>query len=468
MTWTALGVAELARALERRETSAREVVEAHLARIAALDPRLHAFVALDADGARAAADAADRARAAGGVGPLAGIPFVAKDIFAVRGHVRGNGSPAFAEAAPEPADAAAVARLRAAGAVLLGVVHMHELAYGATGVNPALGTPVNPWAADRVPGGSSSGSAVAVAARLAPLALGTDTGASIRLPAALCGVVGLKPTYGRTSRAGVTPLAWTLDHVGPLVRSVEDAALVLQALAGHDPADPASARVAVPDYRAALARPPARLRLGVPRGFARDAVDPEVDAAFTAALDVFRAAGATVIDVALPSLPLSAPALGATILAEANAALVPLLGPRLAAVGFDTRVRLEVGRTIPSSHYVAAQRFRTRLYEEAAAAFATVDLLALPVSPLAAPRIGEMTVSPGGRTAGVEEALTRFTAPFNLTGLPALALPSGFTRGGLPTALQLVAPPFAERRLLAAGCAYQGATAWHRRAPQLD
>jgi aspartyl-tRNA(Asn)/glutamyl-tRNA(Gln) amidotransferase subunit A len=412
--------------------------------------------------------AGDRALAAGTPGPLAGVPFVAKDIFAVRGHARGNGSAAFAGAPPEASDATAVARLRAAGAVLVGVVHMHELAYGATGVNPGLGTPVNPWAAEHVPGGSSSGSAVAVAARLVPAALGTDTGASIRLPAALCGVVGLKPTYGRTSRAGVTPLAWTLDHVGPLVGSVEDAALVLQALAGHDPADPASARLPVPDYAAALARPTAKLRVGVPRDFARVGVDPEVDAAFVAALDVFRAAGATIVDVWLPSIRFSAPALGASIMAEANAALLPILGARLPAVGVDTRVRLEVGRTIAGSHYLAAQQLRTRLYEEARAAFASADLLALPVAPLGAPRIGEMTVRVDGREAGVEEALTRFTAPFNLTGLPALALPSGFTRAGLPTSLQLVAPPFAEARLLAAGHAYQGATDWHRRAPALD
>ena len=466
MTLTALGVAELAHALRGRETTARAIAEAHLAAIAAHDARLHAFVAVMADEALAAAAAADRALAAGTAGPLTGVPFVAKDIFAVRGHARGNGSPAFAGAAPEPADATAVARLRAAGAVLLGVVHMHELAYGATGVNPALGTPVNPWGADRMPGGSSRGSAVAVAARMAPVALGTDTGASIRLPAALCGVVGLKPTYGRTSRAGVTPLAWTLDHVGPLVRSVEDAALVLHVLAGHDPADAASARLPVPDYAAALARPPARLRLGVPRDFLRS-VDAEVDAAFGAALDALRGAGATVVDVALPSLPLSAPALGAAIMSEANAALLPILGPRLAAVSLETRVRLEVGRTVSGAHYLAAQQLRTRLYEEARAVFASVDLLALPVTPLAAPRIGETTVRVGDHEAGVEEALTRFTAPFNLTGLPALALPAGFTRAGLPTSLQLVAPPFAEARLLAAGHAYQGVTDWHRRAPAL-
>jgi aspartyl-tRNA(Asn)/glutamyl-tRNA(Gln) amidotransferase subunit A len=468
MTPAMLGVADLARALARRELTARAVAEAHLERITALDGRLHAFVAVMGDEALAAAADADRALAAGTAGPLAGVPFVAKDIFAVRGHARGNGSSAYAGARPEPADATAVARLRAAGAVLLGVVHMHELAYGATGVNPALGTPTNPWAPGHVPGGSSSGSAVAVAGRLATVALGTDTGASIRLPAALCGVVGLKPTYGRTSRAGVTPLAWTLDHVGPIVRSVEDAALVLQVLAGHDPADPASARVAVPDYAAALARPPAKVRIGVPRELGRGELEPEVDGAFTAALDVFRATGARIVDVSLPSLPLSAPALGASILAEASAALLPLLGPRLAAVGIDTRVRLEVGRTIAGTHYLAAQRLRTRLYEEAREAFAAADLLALPVVPLVAPKIGELTVRVGSRDAGVEEALTRFTAPFNLTGLPALALPSGFGPTGLPTSLQLVAPPFAERRLLAAGHAYQSATDWHLREPQLD
>lgn len=462
---TTLPLASLVRALRARETTAVAVVEAHLARIRVLDPRFHAFVTVLADDALAAAGAADRALERGAGGALAGVPVAVKDIFAVRGVVRGNGSEAFAGDPPAAADASAVTRLRAAGAVVLGTTHMHELAFGATGMNPALGTPVNPWSAGHVPGGSSSGSAVAVAARLAPAALGTDTGASIRLPAAFCGVSGLKPTFGRVSRAGVTPLAWTLDHTGPLARTAEDLAIVLQALAGHDPADPSSARVPVPDYAAGLGRGLRGVRFGVPRRFALATVDPEIAALFEGALGALRDAGAAVEDVELPTLEFSSPMLGAVIIAEANAALVPLLGARLARVGVDTRIRLEVGRAIGAPHYLAAQRLRTRLYEEACAALARVDLLATPLAVVPPPRLGEMRARAGEVELGVEEACTRLTAPFNLTGLPALAVPCGFTRAGLPASLQVVGRPFAEAAVLAAGHGYQGVTDWHRRAP---
>ena len=235
----------------------------------------------------------------------------------MRGVVRGNGSPAFADAPPAERDATVVARLRAAGAVILGTTHMHELAFGPTGVNPLLGTPVNPWGEGRVPGGSSSGSGVAVGSRLAPLALGSDTGGSIRVPASFCGISGLKPTYGRVSRAGATPLAWSLDHIGPMARTVEDLALALQVLAGHDPADPASARVPVPDYAAGLGRGLRGTRIGVPRHFALAIVDPEVARAFEAALAHLAAAGASVRDVVVPALAHAGPALGAVILSEA-------------------------------------------------------------------------------------------------------------------------------------------------------
>src|SRR5579875_1417100 len=229
-----LSVAELGRRLRAREVRAAEVIEDHLAEVAARDGRLHAFAHVTVDAALLAARAADAALARGEGGPLTGVPIAVKDNVAVRGVVGTNGSPAFAGAPPASTDATAVARLRAAGAVVLGTTHMHELAFGPTGVNPALGTPANPWAPGRVPGGSSSGSG---AAGLVPAALGTDTGGSVRIPASLCGVTGLKPTYGRVSRAGVTPLAWSLDHVGPLARSVEDVALVLEAIAGADPGD---------------------------------------------------------------------------------------------------------------------------------------------------------------------------------------------------------------------------------------
>jgi aspartyl-tRNA(Asn)/glutamyl-tRNA(Gln) amidotransferase subunit A len=463
-----LSVAEMRAALARREATAVEITEACLEALRARDGAVHAFVTVTADDALAAARAADAALARGDAGPLAGVPVGVKDLFAVRGVARSNGSAACLDDPPAAADAGAVARLRAAGAVVVGTTHLHEFAFGPTGVNPALGTPANPWAAGRMPGGSSSGSGAAVAARLVPAALGTDTGGSIRVPASFCGVTGLKPTYGRVTRAGVTPLAWTLDHVGPLARSAEDAALLLGVLAGADPADRTSARVPVPDYAARLERPLRGVRIGVPRAFAGAILDPEVERTFVAALRELGAAGAVVSDVSLPALGDAGPALGAIILAEARSALAPPLATRRERVSVELRVYLELGKLVTAEHYLAAQRLRSRLYEETRAALARVDLLATPATVLAAPRLAELLqVRIGDLDMGVLEAICRLTGPFNLTGLPALALPCGFTRDGLPIGLQLVGRPFAEADVLAAGHAYQRATDWHRRRPPL-
>jgi aspartyl-tRNA(Asn)/glutamyl-tRNA(Gln) amidotransferase subunit A len=464
---TELSIAALGRALRARETTAVTILEAYLARIAALDGRVRAFVTVTAEDALEAARAADAALAAGQGGPLAGIPVAVKDLLAVRGVVRGNGSLAFAGTAASAHDATTVARLRAAGAVILGTTHMHELAFGPTGVNPLLGTPANLWGGGRVPGGSSSGSGAAVSAGLAPAALGSDTGGSIRVPASFSSISGLKPTYGRVSRAGATPLAWSLDHIGPMARSAEDLAILLQAIAGYDPADPASARLPVPDYVACLGRGLRGLRVGVPRHFALALVDPEVSRAFEAALADLRTAGAAVGDVTVPALEHSGEALGAVIISEAGAALRPLLGERIEQVSIEVRVYLELAKLLSAETYLAAQRYRTRLYEEMRAALATVDVLALPTTLLPPPREGDLAVRIGASDVGAIEAIARLTGPFNLTGLPALSVPCGFTADGLPVGLQLVGNPFAESRVLAAGHAYQNVTDWHRRRPPL-
>jgi aspartyl-tRNA(Asn)/glutamyl-tRNA(Gln) amidotransferase subunit A len=463
---TELSLAQLRETLRERSASAVEVLDAHLAAVRERDGRVHAFVRL-AEDAHAAARVADVALRDGTAGPLAGIPVGVKDLFAVRGLVRGNGSAVFAGDPPARNDATVVARLRGAGAVIVGTTHMHELAFGPTGVNPALGTPANPWGEGRVPGGSSSGSGAAVAARLVPAALGTDTGGSIRIPASFCGVTGLKPTYGRVSRAGMTPLAWSLDHAGPIARTVEDVALVLQALAGHDPADPTSARVPVPDYAAVLGRSARGLRIGVPRAFATSPIDAEVGRAFDAALATLAAEGAVVRDVAIPSLAYAGAMLGATILAEAASGLGPLLAKSGAGPSLELRVYLELGKVVTARHYVAAQRLRTRLYDEISAALATTDVLATPATIIPAPRVGELSVRLDGADVGVLDAICRTTGPFNLTGLPALALPCGTTAAGLPIGIQLVARAFAEADVLAAGHAYQRVTGWHRARPPL-
>jgi len=460
-----LSIAEVRAALRARTTTAIQVVEACLARIAERDARVHAFVGVQRDAARAAAREADIALARGNAGPLTGIPVAVKDLFAVRGMTCGNGSAACSDDPPAAADAGVVARLRAAGAVVVGTTHLHELAFGPTGVNPALGTPANPWAEGHVPGGSSSGSGAAVAARLVPVALGSDTGGSIRVPASFCGIAGLKPTYGRVSRAGMSPLAWTLDHVGPLARTVEDLAIVLREIAGHDPADPSSARVPVPDYAVALGRSLAGTRIGVPRRFCAAVLDTEVATAFDAALAALADAGATIADVGVPTLEHTSAMLGATILSEAGSALGRLLAARRDRLGIEARIYLELGKVVTARHYLAASRLRTRLYDEMSTALANVDLIATPATPLAAPRIGELTVRLGDAEIGTVEAICRFSGPFNLTGLPALALPCGFTGDGRPIGLQLVGRPFAEADVLAAGDAYQRVTDWHRRRP---
>ena len=461
-----LSLVELRGMLHARETTARAVTEAVLARVQERDAHVHAFASVTGEAALEAARAADDALARGDAGSLAGLPVAVKDLIAVRGVTRTNGSLAFQGGPPATADATAVSRLRAAGAVIVGTTHLHELAFGPTGVNLGLGTPKNVWGADRVPGGSSSGSGAAVAARLVPGALGTDTGGSIRVPASFCGISGLKPTYGRVSRAGVTPLSWTLDHVGPMARSVEDVALLLGVLAGHDSADPTSARLAVPDYVALLGRGLRGVRIGIPRDYGLAVVDPEVAAGFDRALADLRSAGVTVTEVSLPTLtPLTAAALGAIILTEASAALEPLIGKRREQLGVEVRVYFEFAKMVTGGHYVAAQRLRTRLYTEMLAALERVDLLATPGTVLPAPRIGEQQVYVDGVEVGTTDAVTRLTGPFNLTGLPALVLPCGFTGGGLPISLQLVGRPFAEADVLAVGHAYQKSTDWHRRLP---
>lgn len=342
---------------------------------------------------------------------------------------------------------------------------MHEFAYGPTNTNPHYGDVRNPWDLDRLPGGSSGGSAAAVATSMASAALGSDTGGSIRIPAALCGVVGLKPTYGRLSRHGAIPLAWSLDHVGPLCKTAEDAALVLGALAGWDPKDPASSRELVPDYAAELPQGVSGLKVAVLQEYATDPIDPEVVAAFQRALEVLRQLGVRVEEMSVPEAQYAVPASTAIISAESTAYHEERLRARPEDYGPDVRARLEGGLFIAATDYVRAQRIRRLVTERFQDVLQQYDALLCPTEPTTAPRIDQETVQFDGLVETRVAALTRHTRLFNLTGFPAASVPCGFASNGLPMGLQIAGAPFAEGTVLRIAHAYQQCTEWHLGVP---
>ncbi|PYO08779.1 MAG: Asp-tRNA(Asn)/Glu-tRNA(Gln) amidotransferase GatCAB subunit A [Candidatus Rokuibacteriota bacterium] len=443
----------------RRALSPVELTRAHLDRIEQLDPKLHAFVTVTADRALADARAAEAALGRGDISsPLLGIPIGYKDIYATRGILTTGGSALLADWIPDE-DSTCVTRLQRAGAVMLGKLITHEFAFGIQFPGHRFPAARNPWDLERMPGGSSSGSGAALAAGMAFGALGTDTGGSIRGPASLCGIAGLKPTYGRCSRAGVLTLSWTLDHTGPMARTVEDCAYLLQALAGYDAADPASSREPVPDYVAPLGRGVRGLRVGVPREYFFEDVDPEVEKGFEQALATLRQLGASVEDVQIPSIQ-SAGAFMAIMLSEAFAYHERDLREHPERFGELLRERMQAGALITGSEYVQAQRLRTRLQADMSAVLRRVDVLGTPTSPKPAPTFATVYDPDYGFPRGN-------TGPFNMTGLPALAVPCGFTAAGLPISIQIVGRPFDETTVLRVGHTYEQATDWHKRHPSV-
>lgn len=404
---------------------------------------LNAFLAMMEERARAQARAMDAERTQGNVrGPLHGVPVAVKDVFCTAGTATTCGSPLFADHVPNY-DAAVVERLEAAGAVIVGKTHMHELAYGVTSNNPHYGPVRNPHDLSRIPGGSSGGSAAAVAAGLVFMAMGSDTGGSVRLPAAYCGAVGIKPTTGRVSRYGVLPLDFTLDHMGPLTRSVRDAALVLQVLAGYDPRDDSSSRVPVDPYDPGEAPSIQGLRLGVPENFYFERLEPEVEQAVRATISTAERLGAEIVPVRVPDIA----GLNATsrivLCAEASSALLPYLHRR-GEIGADTLALLDQGRLLPATDYVNAQRVRRAFQQEFAQVWKQVDFLLTPTAPNVAPPIGQATVDIAGITEDVRLASTRFVRGFNMLGWPALALPCGKSSDGLPISTQIIGKPWDE------------------------
>jgi aspartyl-tRNA(Asn)/glutamyl-tRNA(Gln) amidotransferase subunit A len=480
---TQLSCAAIRDRVARRELSAEEVTRAHLDRIAGREPGLDTFLAIAPEQALEKARRLDRSLAGGAAAPaLAGVPLAVKDILHVSGLPTTCASRLLAGYRP-PFEATVVTRLEAAGAIVVGKTNMDEFAMGSSTEHSAFKPTRNPWDPERVPGGSSGGSAAAVAARLVPLALGTDTGGSIRQPAAFCGVSGLKPTWGRASRYGVVAFASSLDQVGPLARSAQDLAIAASVLCGHDPQDATSAARAVPDYASALGRGGAGLRIGVPRTALAEGVAPEALARFEEALRALQAAGVSVVDTELPHLAHAIAAYYLVATAEASSNLARFDGVRYGVraagaldlrrlygetrdqgFGPEVKRRILLGTFALSSgyydaYYLRAQRVRTLILRDFERAFAACDAVATPTTPAPAFRFGEKTENP--LQMYLEDV---FTVPANLAGLPALSVPCGLA-SGLPVGLQLVGRPFEEETLLRLGHSLQTVTTHHELAP---
>ncbi len=451
-------VSELAPKIKARKVSPVELTEAVLSRIERLDPKLNAYITVDTEGALKAARKARRQIARGNyLGPLHGIPISLKDLYDTKGLLTTAGSKIMSERVPD-ADATSVAKLRAAGAVIVGKTNLHEFALGATTQNPHFGGTRNPYDTTRIPGGSSGGSAAALAADMCMASTGSDTGGSIRTPSALCGIVGLKPTYGRVSLRGIVPLAWSLDHVGPMTKCVRDAALMLSAMAGYDPGDSTSANERVPNFVRACKDDVKKLRIGFDPAFSSGGVDGEVLESVQKALKLFESLGARVIEIGPPSIELTAAIESIIITAEAAAYHEENLRNRGGDYGDDVRILMEGGAAFSAVHYIKAQRLRAMIQKEFAEVFSKIDVFALPAAAAPAPPIGAETVSLGGMEVDVGMALLRFACPFNLTGLPAISVPSGLSRGGLPMGLQLVGRAFDEATVLRAAYAFEANT----------
>jgi aspartyl-tRNA(Asn)/glutamyl-tRNA(Gln) amidotransferase subunit A len=444
VTITELGAA-LRSTSPNNKLSVRELTEETLRRVAEANPRLNAFITITEASARARAIALDHDLARGiDRGPLHGIPIAHKDNIFTRGVRTTVGSKIFENFVPDH-DADIVSKLNDAGAVMIGKTGLHEFAYGITSTNPHFGAIRNPWDTERVPGGSSGGSAAAVAAQLIPLATGTDTGGSIRIPASFCGVVGLKPTYERVSRRGVMPLGLTLDHAGLQARTVRDVAAAFSLIAKHSSGYAPAAHA---DLRG--------MRIGVPENFFVDRIAPDVMLSFRAAVQTAASLGAHVTEVKLPDAEALNVVGRIAQLSEVSALFARYLDRRN-EIGRDILVLVEQGRLIPAIDYLNAQRVRRILARDFSKIWTHLDCLMTPATPMTAPKIGEMSVAFGSFTEDVRSAATRLTRPFNVLGWPALALPCGFSSAGLPIGLQLVAPPQQEDTLLQAGAALEDA-----------
>ncbi len=477
-------IAGLALGLQQKDFSSEELTRSLLSRINRLNPELNAFITVTEDQALAAARTADARLARGEAGPLTGVPIAQKDIFCTKG-VRSSCGSRMLDNFIAPYDATVVKRLDQAGAIMLGKLNMDEFAMGSSNETSFYGPVKNPWDTRTVPGGSSGGSAAAVAARLAPGATGTDTGGSIRQPASFCGITGLKPTYGLVSRWGMIAFASSLDQAGPMARTAEDCALLLGAMAGFDPKDSTSLDRPVPDYPAALGHSLEGLRIGLPKEFFGDGLDADIARLILAAVDEYRKLGATVQDISLPNMHLSGPAYYVVAPAECSSNLARFDGVRYGhrcqapkdlkdlymrsrgeGFGAEVKRRILIGTYALSAgyydaYYLKAQKIRRLISEDFHRAFAEVDVIMGPTAPSVAFRFGEKSADP------IAMYLSDiYTIAVNLAGLPGMSIPVGFS-SGLPVGMQLIGNYFAEERLLNAAHRYQQVTDWHERSPGL-
>lgn len=461
-----LSLAQLAEHIQKKSLSPVEITQAYLDRITAVDGRLNSYLTVTADRALLEAKRAETEILANGYrGPLHGIPLAHKDIVATKDILTTCASKVLRNNVPD-SDATVIERLQHAGAILLGKLNMNEFAT----MLPSLhfGRVNNPWNVAHSPGGSSSGSGAAVAAGLCAGSLGTDTGGSIRIPAAFCGIVGLKATHGRVSLFGVTPLAWSLDHIGPMTRTVKDAALMLQSIAGYDARDLMSSNMPVADYTAKLTGDLSGLRLGVPKQFFPEYTDPEVTRAFTAAVSVLSNLGAHIEEVELPALDSAWSTIAHVILnGEANAWHEPYLATQAADYGPGVRKFLERGKSTGAIEYVRAQRAKMQLCRSMETIFAKIDALLTPGELIPPPLHEARTALIDGREVSLMAASISATCSFNLTGQPALTVPCGFTKNQLPLALQIVGKAFDEATILRIGHAYEQSTSWHLQQPSV-
>lgn len=459
---------EAARMLRERQISSVELTRECLKRVETAGKALNAFITVTANSALAEAERADKERRDGmDRGPLHGIPIAHKDLFCTKGLLTTAGSPLYAQYVPN-FSATVVEKLAEAGAVMLGKTHLHEHAYGITSNNPHYGPARNPWDPGRIPGGSSGGSAIAVATGMALMATGSDTGGSIRVPASFCGVSGIKPTFGRVSKFGVIPLGFSLDHVGPIARTVRDCALALSAMAGPDPRDPSCLDQPVPQFLPPETLDLKGVRIGMPENFFFEKVDPQVDNAVHFMAYRAEDLGAELVPLRVPDGTQLNMIAQVTLLAEAASVHEPYLRRQRSKYSAEVSGLLDMGRVLSATDYLQAQRLRARIRGVYSQLLQRVDCLLTPATPMVAPNIGQNEVALGGETEDTRLAATRLVRGVNALGLPALSMPAGFTQGGLPIGMQLIGRPFDEAGLLRIGAALEDATGHtHRRPPVL-